>query len=263
MSGSDFVEDQIPDPDELYEHLKIAIQKLESNSHQIPDADESISGALRTAKADLEQANEDSWELSFDPFLIFNLSSDRDYPNGNGQARLGTNIKVEGGEYKMFSSTLLLAIKEEEGEEPPVELDYCCVDNATREEPWKTLFHVLEQVHWDFDTGRESDEPKPACHFQVGGKIPDAAFNSDYEEYHYCSNGLDKPRIPHPPMGPILILNMLVDQYESLESFDQHEWRGMVRKGENTLWSPYYNTTHGMSNIEDSSIMKLMQPNRT
>lgn len=261
MSGSEWVGEQIPAPDELYNHLKPAIQKLEANSHQIPDADDSIAGALRSAKTDLEEASVDSWELSFDPFLIFDLSSSRDYPNGNGQARLGTHIKVKDGEYEMFSSTLLLAIKQE-GHDPPTELDYCCIDRATRDESWKTLYHVLEQIHWDFDTGRESDELKPACHFQIGGKIPDEAFDSDYEEYHYCSNGLDKPRIPHPPMDPILILNMLVDQYESLESFNQYEWTGMVKQGEETLWNPYFNATYGMINVDGSSVMELMQPDR-
>lgn len=260
---TDWVKEQLPESNKLYQHLKNAFSKLDRNSEKIPGADYRVEQSLDKARRQLEKGNEDDWSIELDPYLIFNLNSDRDFANGNGQARLGGNIEVWDGEYRMFSSSLVLAVRHPSHKDEclPEGLDHCCVETG-KDEAEGNFYHILDRIHWDVDTGDDVDERKPVCHFQIGGKVSNSAFNDDYEKYHYCSNGLDKPRIPHPPMDPILVFNMLIDQYQSLESFNQRHWDGVVTKGETALWKPYYDATHGMVRSDSNKVMDLMQPSK-
>lgn len=253
--------EQIPEPDELYQHLKNAFTKLDNNSEKIPGAGDLVELSLHNARRQLDRGNENTWTLELSPSLVFKLDTNRDFPNGNGQARLGGIIKVSDGKYHMFSSSLVLAVQHplDEDESLPEGLDHCCIATG-KDEAEGTFYHILDRVHWDIDTGDEEDERKPVCHVQLGGKVSASAFDS-HEGYHYCSNGLDKPRIPHPPMDPILVFNMLINQYQSLESFNQRQWAGVVNDGEAALWKPYYDATHGMVRC-DSTVMDLMQPSK-
>lgn len=256
---TDWVEKQVPEPDELFTHLKKSFNKLDKNSQKIPNAGHQTENSLDNARRQLENGCKNNWELSLDPFLVLNLNSDRDFADGNGQARFSGNINVSDGSYDMFSSTLILAIKHPADNNDRFLNDWgqCCIE-SNEDEIEGEFYHVLERFHWDIDTGDEEDERKPACHVQIGGCVSGSTFE-EYENYHYCSNGLDKPRIPHPPMDPTLIFNMLIDQYQSVESFDQAQWRGVVYRGEETLWNPYFEATHGMIST-DYSIMNLLQP---
>ncbi|QLC34083.1 hypothetical protein EFA46_007655 [Halarchaeum sp. CBA1220] len=255
-------ENQIPDTGRMYNYLKTAFEKLDNNYDKIPDAEYRTEEALSGAHQSLRRADKDNWRLVLDPYIIINLSGKRDLASGHGQVRLGGNIVVEEGEYKMFSSSLIIAVQHQSAKDEPLpdSISHCCIDSGITEadradDPY---FHILDRFHWDIDTGDEKDETKPACHFQVGGEVSNSAFG-DWESYHYCSNGLDKPRFPHPPMDPVLVFNMLVEQYPQLESFEQHQWDGIVKKGEDALWRKYYSATNGMIGASDS-IMSLMQP---
>ncbi|WP_144427156.1 hypothetical protein [Halolamina pelagica] len=252
---------------ELYQYLKNAFRKLDENSDKIPGAGHQVEESVDSVRRQLERGDEDNWALETDPYLVFDLRSGRDFNHESGQARLGGIIEVCDGEYEMFSSSLILAIQhptDDDGGSLPEGLDHCCIETGTEEKDEQydagyNFYHILERFHWDIDTGDDADDRKPVCHFQSGGKVSGSAFNDSYEKHHYCSNGLDKPRIPHPPMEPILVFNMLINQYESLESFNQAQWDGIVKEGETALWEPYYNSTHGMVST-DSSVMDLMQP---
>ena len=243
-------EKQLPEPEVLYDYLRNAIRDLYENTEYIDAADYRVEESLRSAKQSLEVAEPENWNLKFNPFLVFDLESSRDFPNGNGQARLGANIQVSDGKYEMFSCALVLAIDDRDGNGLQKGLRHCCLDGYSED------FHVLERIHWDVDTGEEGSESKPLCHFQVGGELSGSEFKS-HENYHYCSNGLDKPRIPHPPMGPILTFNMLIKQYHSLESFQQDRWNNIVSKGEEVLWEPYFEATYGMVHDRDHIIEAL------
>ena len=269
---TDWAEEQVPEPNVLYQYLKTAFNKLDENTDKIPGAGHQVEGSVDRARRQLERGEENNWTLETDPYLVFDLRSGRDFSSGSGQARLGGIIDVCDGNYEMFSSSLILAIQhpsEAEGGSLPEGLDHCCVKTGKEEieesdeedegEEQDDFYHILERFHWDIDTGDDVDERKPVCHFQTGGKVSDSAFNDSYEKHHYCSNGLDKPRIPHPPMDPVLIFNLLINQYESLESFNQAQWDGIVNEGETALWERYYNSTHGMVST-DRSVMDLMQP---
>lgn len=260
-SDRTFMEGQIPDPVDLYEYILPAVEKLKNNEDNIPGG-RRIETSLDNAYRQLDEGDESNWELKLDPYLIFDVESSRDFPNGHGQIRIGGNIEVENGEYQKFSSSLILAVQEPDDEEQslPSGLDHCCVNNSsTNDGSLSNFYHILERIHWDIDTGDDDDEAKPVCHVQVGGNIPDSAFDTDWEKYHYCSNNLDKPRIPHPPMDCILIFNLAIEQYESLESFHQSEWEGIICKGESALWNPYYSSTYGMINDDGGSVFRLMQ----
>lgn len=259
---TDWVAKQMPEPDKLYHHLRNAFNKLEGNVDYIPGADSRVEQSVDKACRQLSNGNESDWTLKSDPYLIFNLNSERDFANGNGQARLGGNINVSDGHYEMFSCSLILAVQHpSENDDLPKGLDHCCIETG-KDEIENSFFHILDRVHWDIDTGDDDDERKPVCHFQVGGEVSDNAFNESFEKYHYCSNGLDKPRIPHPPMDPILVFNMLINQYHSLESFNQSQWAGIVDKGEAALWERYYDSTQGMVSTDSGTVMDLMQPTK-
>lgn len=238
---------QLPDPADLYDYLFTSIETLHENSEYL-DGDWRLEEGLRNATSSLRTDTEDNWEINLDPFLVFNLQSDRDFPDGNGQARLGANIRVNDGEYEMFSSTLVIVF--DTSDSNTQSLSHCCMNAESSD------LQVLERIHWDIDTG-SGDETKPICHLQVGGNLSPSAFTPD-EDYHYCTNGLDKPRIPHPPMDPILILNLLIDQYHSLESFEQTRWTGIVRTGESILWEPYFTSAYGAVH-DDVQIMDSFQ----
>lgn len=260
-SERDWVERQTPDPEELYIYLKSAVDNLRNNEDNIPGAKHQVEDSIANAWYSLDNGDENNWSFQLEPYLVFNLKSKRDFSDGRGQARLGGNIVVQDGEYQNFSSSLILAIQhpENEDEDLPAGLNHCCVDNAAEEISSRhTFYHILERIHWDIGTGDEQDKNKPVSHVKIGGELGSPAFDTDCEQWHYCPNHLDKPRIPHPPMDPILVLNMIIEQYDSPESFNQHQWAGIVSEGESILWNPYYEATHGMANYDRITILELM-----
>jgi hypothetical protein len=264
MSGertSDWADLQTPEPSSLYSFLNQSISKLDENKDKIPNTDWRLETALSNASRELESGEPENWKLELNPYLVFNLETTRDFPKGRGQLRLGSIIKVRDGEFRRFSTSFILAVRQPDSDDGLLSegLDHCCVQTGEQEaKDGDEFFHVLERIHWDIDTGSAADESKPLCHVQMGGNIGGPAFES-HENYHYCTNGLDKPRIPHPPMDPVLAFNMAIDQYESLESFNQRQWRGTVTEAETKLWNPYYKATHGMSNTS-KTIINQMQP---
>jgi len=235
---------QLPDPADTYEYLNSSFRDLHQNSASFDEDDWRLEEVLRNTSQSLDKANPDNWKLELDPYIVLSLGSKRDFSDGKGQARIGANIEVREGSFEMFSSTLVLVrdIRDVDISETTTggnpNRHHCCFENQADD------FHVLERVHWDIDTGKDDSESKPMCHFQVGGNLSQSVFES-YEDFHYCSNGLDKPRIPHPPMDPMLVFNILMNQYRSIESFNQERWQKIVSYAEEVLWEPYYESAFG------------------
>jgi hypothetical protein len=86
-----------------------------------------------------------------------------------------------------------------------------------------------------------SGEKRPICHIQYGGKAEELA--SYPAEYHSCLDPwLEKPRFPSPPVDVLLLLYLIVRQFDPQYSaqFEDSEWVGLIRKSEKLVWRTYY-----------------------
>lgn len=239
--------DLLPDADQLYSHLLSELEYLRGI-----DADKFVRNRdyVISAHEQLKQGSPEEWVLDINPNWVFEIGGEvfdageaRDFSNNKGKAAIGGKISVEDESYQEYSLSLTL-LSQEESDAPGREVNRylgapCCWNDGDVD----STYRVARRYHFDIDIGDNDDEVKPISHLQNGGK-----FNSDHlvgTDPHYCSSALDKPRLPHPPMDPLLILNMIATQYTTLKKLVQGKWNREVRKAEEELWKPYHTRISG------------------
>lgn len=243
MTAMPSAECLMPDPEDLHEHM---ISQLDFLRHR----DDTISwnsDQFKTKYYDLRESDPENWCLNIDPNWIVPLElpdhiaetqPSRDFAIEDGWAVIGGKIKVTDNQYKDYALHLsFLASEDEEVRGSPTN-GPCCW--KAREEEWK--YRVAKQYHFDIDPGRNKNEPKPVTHLQSGGNFKQERLpaNLKGEGIHYCSSPLDKPRLVHPPMVPILLFQIISEQYGGPGSMFSEHWDPMVVEAESMLWAGYY-----------------------
>lgn len=227
----------IPDPEELHDHFSETLDK-------IPGMMGTLGGNLETDIDQVEfqcrQFDEDSssdWNFNFTPNWEFVIEDGRDFPGDPGRAIVGADIAIREGEYQRCSFNMSILQKSRDfpssaGRERVNQRACCAIDRA---EKWT----MVRRYQFDMDPGVQSEEQKPICHLQTGGNVGGPG---DFDgEFHYCRASMKKPRIPHPPMDLILVLDLLFSQYENLREKRDSDWLGLVERSERRLWKPFYN----------------------
>lgn len=249
------VDEHFPTPEEFGNQLQDAVAYLDNQQGSaLSDPTEDNLAALRS-RLSRKDFTEDNWKVELSPPLEVLLEPEgerdqtgiRDFANAEGYAQIGGLVSVENGEFAEYSFSLCILSQESEEDRSESEVDGeevpCCWNET--DSKWR----VSRRLHFDVDTGRTDDEPKPAAHVQVGGKVSDTKVHSDYsdnEGYHYCDSPLDKPRVPYPPTDPVILLNMVIHQYPGIQSADQGSWRSIVVDSEELLWEPYHEFVRGV-----------------
>ncbi|WP_455450017.1 hypothetical protein [Natrinema thermotolerans] len=243
----------LPDPEELYDHLVSEFsyfRSLESGEFS-RNLDH-----VKMVHERLKKSDPENWTLNLSPNWVLDIGGkhadtvqSRDFGENKGKAVIGGIIKVSDGSFEEYSLSLsFLAQKNTEarGREENEHIGApCCWSRDDIEEDWR----IARRYHFDIDMGDNDDESKPVSHLQSGGKFQKE--HLQWPDPHYCQSPLDKPRLPHPPMDPILILHMLATQYESLRGIIQHQWENHVRAAEDKLWEPYHSTISDWYSIRD------------
>ena len=237
-------ENLLPKPEELYDHLLSELEYLRTIEGS--EFSRNLDGVILVHE-ELKQANPQNWTLNIHPNWVFEIGGEkvdgdysRDFSNNKGKAVIGGRISVSEGGFKEYSLNLAFLAQEDteaRGREQNKHLGAPC---CWKHDDMQSDYRVARRYHFDIDLGDNDDESKPITHLQSGGK-----FKSDYlrfDDPHYCSSPLDKPRLPHPPMDPILIIHMLATQYKSLRDIIRSGWGSHVRDAENELWEPYHST---------------------
>lgn len=249
--GRTTVDEQLPTPEQFGKRLERAVEYLDMQEGSVlsPASEQSLK--IYRSKLSQEDFSDDEWDIEFSPPLEIPLEppGDRDrtgterpdFENAKGYAQISGLVSVENGEFTEYSFSLCILTQESEENRSESTVDSeeipCCWSET--DSKWR----VARRLHFDIDTGRTDDERKPMAHVQVGGEVPDKTVHSDYSSnggYHYCDSPLDKPRIPYPPTDPVILLNMVIRQYPSVQSADQESWRSVVVDSEELLWRPYH-----------------------
>ncbi|WP_224268579.1 hypothetical protein [Haloprofundus salinisoli] len=246
MSTKTSSEDLLPEPDKLYELLISELEYLYNLGGVLARNKDSF----RTKRAELQKMDSENWKLDITPNWVLPITGPeeqaqrqnaRDFSKAEGFALIGGLIHVEDGTYDDYSLNLTLLAQgdtELRGSDENKHIDApCCWGAESMQSSWR----VAKRYHFDIDLGGD-DESKPITHLQSGGafKKKHLPTGIKHHEPHYCSTPLDKPRLTYPPMDPILILQILVTQYDSLNRIMVNTWNAQVQKAESTLWTKYY-----------------------
>jgi hypothetical protein len=233
----------MPDPENLHDHLVSQLNFLRNR-------DDKLSwnrGQFESKYHNLRESDPRNWFLNINPNWIIPLElpdyiadtqPHRDFAIEDGWAVIGGKICVESNQYEDYALHLSFLASEDEEIRGDSSYGPCCWE--ARQENWK--YRVAKQYHFDIDPGRNENEPKPATHFQSDGSFEQERLPSNLqsEGIHYCSSPLDKPRLAHPPMDPILLFQIISEQYGGPESMFSEHWDPMVIKAESMLWAGYY-----------------------
>ncbi|SMO70091.1 hypothetical protein SAMN06264867_106228 [Halorubrum cibi] len=233
----------LPDPDELYEHLVDQLSFLQNRGGKISRNKRNFRKTLST----LEEEDPEDWTLDINPNWIVQIEtpdylsrndSKRDFAIQDGLAVVGGIIKAEENQFKEYSLHLTLIAHRNSEVRGHHAGAPCCWNHGSDE--WK--FRVAKRYHFDIDVGDDDTEDKPIAHLQSGGnfKKENLPKEIDSDAIHYCSTPLDKPRLPHPPMDPILVLQLVADQYECPSDIRSEYWESQIFEAESMLWERYY-----------------------
>lgn len=267
----------LPSPSELYEHLLSQLDFLESrDSGQLARNQENFRKSYRQLQGD----DPHNWTLDITPNWIVRITtpehlkrvgSSRDFVIEDGYAVISGIIDVADDSFVEYSLGLTF-LAQEDSEVRGGEIGApCCWAHRDENTEWR----VAKRYHFDIDPGVDESEEnpnpgdgepeeKPISHLQSGGnfRTDPLPLGISSEEVHYCSSPLDKPRLPHPPMDPILLFEMISDQYGCPEGLKSEVWPPRIRESESMLWKRYYKRiSEHLDNDERSSLFSSLISN--
>jgi len=110
----------------------------------------------------------------------------------------------------------------------------CCLkDHANKR-------RIIRHFHFDF---QPKSKIKPTSHFQYGGSFPE---EEDYGDCHYClDHKLKIPRIFFPPMDIVLILDLIIREFNTpLRNLtEEGEWTNLVFESQKLWWKNYWDNS--------------------
>lgn len=239
----------IPDAEDLHQHFASTIEEVPARIGSIGTDLATNRDLIEYHCFEFQDQTSTDWELKLSPNWEFKIQDERDFSSSEGRAVVGADLEVVDGDYQRCSFNLSIIQRGHqitgEAGEGDVNRVLCCVED--REDTWT----MVRRFHFDMDPGRPGEEAKPVCHLQTGGNVGSAGDISG--EFHYCRTRLDKPRIPHPPMDLVLILDLLFSQYPNLNQYRDSNWMSLVKRSERKLWQPYFQVVGDRYQADDLS----------
>jgi hypothetical protein len=201
------------------------------------------------------QQDDKRWTLDITPNWEIPLSS-----GGSGEkisALIGGIVSVARGKLELYSFTLCLIKEGSSGLLPDGTVDCsapsCCLVK------YPGTKRVFRKFHFDIDAIGKGD--RPVSHLQYGGEFPKKALQGPI---HYClDHGIEKPRLPYQPMDFVLLLDILISQYDSLGRLADRDWTSLVVESERMMQSGYFReiTDHFSSSRTETLLGLLSQRN--
>ena len=257
------IKDQLPDPETFGERLLEVTEYLQGQSStELPIFHTSVFAQHRS---DLEEIDFSAdWSFEFDPHWEVKLGNpeeaDRmgierpDFGDSDAFGVIGGNVNVEDGEFKQYSFSLSILVEsgaELRGESDSDDTEDPCCWHGYDDEP-RCDWRLARRLHFDIDIGNNDNESKPITHLQIGGNSQIQS-TPEGHSVHRCSSPLDKPRVPYPPMDPVLLLHMLITQYPTISSANQGTWYDQVTSSEELLWDGYHSWLANSDNRDERS----------
>jgi hypothetical protein len=93
--------------------------------------------------------------------------------------------------------------------------------------------------------------PEPLCHLNFGGK-------QNAEEHCWIPTTIREPRIPHPPMDVVLLLEYILINYFPNETHDfrgKREWIDIVRFSQKIFQERYFESCNSWLDDEDNTYL--------
>ena len=212
------------------EHLKKALRFLIHQKYISESAYnvKYLSNALDKLKSDYPD-----WYIVISHLEIPIL--DEEFLEHNPKIIIGGIIQARGNEviYSTFSVSIIFST---EAPEPSsytrtLNVPSCCLKEHFNKR------RIVRHFHFDFQP--ESDI-EPTSHFQYGGPFPE---EGHYGDCHYClDHKLKIPRIFFPPMDIVLILDLIIREFNTpLRHLTQEgEWRNLVFESQKMWWNKYW-----------------------
>jgi len=104
--------------------------------------------------------------------------------------------------------------------------------------------NIIRRFHFDVGTG-STGILKPICHMQYGGKAHE--LNSDPNLNYHLDPSIEKPRFPFPPIDFILLLDLLLRQFNTTlgkKFIEERNWKRLVKESERYRLQNYYFQIH-------------------
>lgn len=247
----------LPEPKDLHGHLVDQLDFLRNRDGKLSRN----KNRFRVNWAQIKDADPETWTLDIEPNWIVELTTQspytadrggRDFSIKNGVAVIGGIIEAEENEFQQYSLHLTLLARHDSEVRGAAVNGPCCWRSREEDAEWR----VAKQYHFDIDIGNNEHEDKPITHLQSGGTFDPSHLPPGYdtEEVHYCSTPLDKPRLPHPPMDPILLLQMVSEQYKCPDDLESEHWEPRVLDSESMLWENFYHRVSEHLDVADRSV---------
>ncbi|WP_340152677.1 hypothetical protein [uncultured Marivirga sp.] len=113
---------------------------------------------------------------------------------------------------------------------------------------------------WHLDKHIDSSEPKythPTYHFHFGGDYLEGLDTGDISIF-------SSPRLPHPPMDFFLGFHFIISNFYSARDFpfvnelkEKYEYRQIIRRAQERLWTPYFKAFDSANTHQDFTINKI------
>ncbi len=189
----------------------------------------------------MNQKDDKNWILEIKPNWELPLLDDRSgFTPNTASALLGGIVKVENGCLSEYSFTLCLTLIGN-SEDTTITRSYCNVPSCCLKD-YRERKRVVRKFHFDVDP---TNTDRPISHLQYGGIL------SIGEDIHYClEHKIKKPRLPYPPMDFVLILDLLLEQFDNLRPLKEDNWNSLVKKSEEILMYRYYAKINGHFKID-------------
>lgn len=113
---------------------------------------------------------------------------------------------------------------------PGLNVSSCCISHCDNKK------RIVRRFHFDY---QPHERDKPTSHLQYGGKVPGVLF----PDIHYClEHFLENPRIHYPPMDLVLILDVMLREFDTpiTKIKEEPNWKSLVKKSQELWWKDYY-----------------------
>lgn len=117
---------------------------------------------------------------------------------------------------------------------------------------------IIRHFHFDYDTTLK-DNDRPRSHLQYGGHDPSKYLKGAHQYRLFKS--LELPRIPLPPLDPVLTLDLFLSQFNTPISniLEDKTWVNLVKTSEKLWLKGYYKELNEHLDSNDKNKGKLYQ----
>lgn len=194
-----------------------------------------------TLHSKLKATGDGTWCINFDPPWAIDIIKNK-YFGGQKVAYLlvGGIVNVENYSFKNYGFYVTIIRNSYSKSKRKRCLTSCCEKHFRKES------RIVRRYHFDVAHANLKTY-ETISHFQFGGihnKDQIAVLKKEGVPLHYClDNQLDIPRFPYPPIGFIMLLDMLLRQFQtSIDTsfIESNNWLNLVSKSENFRISSYY-----------------------